>query len=125
MTLNLDKPDWRIFFERLSRDLADWETTVYVLNENSGAQILSERLPFSGLILDKKCGRETIELLMGIGTEYQQTHNIIEPTKVAFACRARGPAGTLDIEDACGTTTLVTFLQPRRLLADHSRADTD
>lgn len=120
MTHELQKAEWKMFFDGLSNDLADWETTIHVLNEGTGAQILSEGLPFKGLTFEDKNGVDTIELLVGSGTSNHQTHNITKPTKVAFAGRGRGPAGTLDIEDASGTTTLVTFIQPRRALMEYA-----
>ena len=107
----------------LSRDLADWDTTVHILNEETGAQILSEGLPFNGLTFNQKNDGETITLSVRAGTENHQTHNVFHPTKVAFAARGRGPAGTLDIEDAEGNTTLVTFIQPRRVLVEFAAMD--
>lgn len=118
MTRELDRSEWTEFFDELSRVLADWETMVHVLNDDSGAQILSTGLPFNGLTSEEKGGRRVIELLIGAGTENHQTHNILDATKVAFSPRGRGPAGTLDIEDASGTTTLVTFIQPRRAIIE-------
>ena len=118
MTRELGRSEWTTFFDELSRDLADWETMVHVLNDDSGAQILSKGLPFNGLTTEEKGGRSVIELLVGAGTADHQTHNIYDPTKVAFSARGRGPAGTLDIEDASGTTTLVTFVQPRRAMIE-------
>lgn len=123
MTLELERSDWKSFFDGLSRDLEDWETTVHVLNGNAGAQILSERLPFHGLTLEDVGGRETIGISVGAGISPHQTHNISMPMKVAFAERGRGPAGTLDIEDAAGTTTLITFIQPRTELIETTKAE--
>lgn len=113
MTRELEKADWQGFFERLSRELDNWETTVHVLNINSGAQILSDRLPFHGLRIKDVSGRESIGLSVGNSAEAKDTLTILSPTKVVFAERGRGPAGTLDIEDATGTTTLITFVQPQ------------
>jgi hypothetical protein len=112
MTLELDKADWKLFFDRLSREMDNWETTVHVLNAESGAQILSDRVPFHGLTIEEIGGREAIGLLVGYTPEVFSTHKILRPTKVVFAERGRGPAGTLDIEDATGTTTLITFVKP-------------
>ena len=123
MTRELQKSEWKIFFDGLSRDLADWDTTVHILNDDSGAQILSEGLPFNGLTFNEKKDGDTITLTVGAGIENHQTHNVFHPTKVAFAGRGRGPAGTLDIEDAQGNTTLVTFIQPRRVLIEFAETD--
>ncbi len=114
MIQELQKSEWRNFFNGLSRDLMDWETMVHVLNPGLGAQILSEGLSFNNLTFDQARGREIIKLFIGSGTANRQTHSIAKPTKVAFTGRGRGPAGTLDIEDASGTTTLITFIQPKR-----------
>lgn len=121
MTKELEREEWKAFFDLLSRDLAQWETTVHVLSESGGAQVLSQGLPFNGLALDEKGAFERIELLVGSGTGHHQTHNIVKPTKIAFAGRGRGPAGTLEIEDASCTTTLITFIQPR--LVEYSCTD--
>ena len=123
MTKEFQKAEWKDLFDSLSRDLFDWETTVHLLHPDTGAQILSEKLPFNGLTLDEHGGKRTIELLVGAGAEGHQTHNIVEPTKVAWAKRGRGPAGTLDIEGADGTTTLITFMHPRRFLVDYVSTD--
>ncbi|MEQ1606282.1 MAG: DUF5335 family protein [Pyrinomonadaceae bacterium] len=116
MTLELKRAEWRPFFDGLSRDLENWDTMVHVLDGSSGAQLLTERLPFHGLTLENVGGRETIGLSVGFGDDSHQTHNILRPTKIAFAKRGSGPAGTLDIEDATGTTTLITFIEPHREL---------
>lgn len=113
MTIELEKADWQKFFEQLSRDLDNWETTVHVLNADSGARILSDRLPFHGLKVQDDGGRESIGLSVGHNAEAKDTYTIVKPTKVVFAERGRGPAGTLDIEDATGTTTLITFVRPQ------------
>ena len=123
MTRELDRSEWKEFFEGISRNLADWETTIHVLNQGSGAQILSQGLPFNGLTFEEKRGKRMVELSVGSATANHQTHNIANPTKVAFAGRGSGPAGTLDIEDASGTTTLITFIQPRRSLIEYGRTD--
>lgn len=112
MTTELNRADWKSFFDRLSRELDNWETTVHVLNADSGATMLSDRLPFHGLRVEEIGGRESIGLSVGYDREKYEIHNILMPTRVVFAERGRGPAGTLDIEDATGTTTLITFVQP-------------
>ncbi len=123
MTLEVKRLDWESFCLEMSNDLKDWETTIHVLSSSMGAQLLSERLPFHGLILEEIDGREAIRILVGSLSGGEQTHNISMPTKIAFAERGRGPAGTLDIEDAGGTTTLITFIQPRRELFKQPTAE--
>lgn len=110
MTREIQKEDWSKYFDGLSRDLAEWQTTVRVIGDG-GAQILSEGLPFAGLTLDAKSGKRSIELTIGSGAENHQTHNIYEPVTVAFESKGE-KGGTLDIVDARGTSTLITFEQP-------------
>lgn len=111
MTRELQRSEWKTFFDGLSHDLADWETKVQVMNDDAGAQIMSDGLPFHGLTFDDKNGKDTIELLVGSGTANHQTHNISEPITVAFESSGGGLGGTLDIEDSSGTKTLITFIQ--------------
>ena len=123
MTSEIQRLEWKVFFDKLSRDAADWETRVLVMNEREGAQILSEGLPFNGVTFDDKGAKKVIELLIGLGTDNHQTHNIEEPVKVAFEPKGTGPAGTLDIEDASGTTTLVTLIRPMPVMIEYVRSE--
>jgi hypothetical protein len=120
MTRELQRSEWKIFLDGLSRDFTDWQTKVEVMNTDTGAQILSEGLPFNGLTFDEKVGKEMIELTIGSGTGHHQTHNIVEPTIVAFEKTELGPAGTLEIEDTSGTKTLITFVQPMPVLVKYT-----
>ncbi|MBK6750496.1 MAG: DUF5335 family protein [Pyrinomonadaceae bacterium] len=123
MTSEIQKFEWKAFLDKLSRDAADWESRVLVMNDREGVQILSEGLPFNGVTLDEKGGKTVVELLIGSGTENHQTHNIKEPVKVAFEPVAKGPAGTLDIEDVSGTKTLITLIGPMPVLAVYTRTE--
>ena len=123
MTKELSKTEWTAFFSELNAKLADWETVVHILDGENGAQILSEGLAFEGLTFGTRNGRPSIELMVGADIGAHQSHSIFDPRKVAFAERGRGPAGTLDIEDAGGRTTLITFTQPHRALAERGRTE--
>ncbi len=123
MVVELEKSDWKRFFDDLSHEMDNWETTIHVLSGDRGAQVLSDRLPFHGLTIEDVGGLEAIGLLYGFGPSAHKKHSIFKPTKVVFAERGRGPAGTLDIEDATGTTTLITFIQPHNEIMQ--RAPTD
>ena len=123
MTEFINKIEWKDFFDRISRDFLDWETSVQVMSDNSGAQVLSAGLPFNGMTFDEKHGRNKMELAIGMGTEQHQTHNIDDPQKVAFEPSGRGPGGTLDIEDGEGTKTLINFIQPMPLLVEYVKSE--
>ncbi len=123
MTRELQRTEWKAFFDGLSHDLADWETIVRVMSNNTGAQVLSDGLPFNGITFDEKGGKGTIEITIGSGAQNHQTHNVVEPIKVAFEAKGPGPAGTLDIEEASGTKTLITFVQPMPVLVKVASAE--
>ncbi|MBP6002238.1 MAG: DUF5335 family protein [Pyrinomonadaceae bacterium] len=123
MTQKIQKADWADFFNRISQDFLDWETSVQVLGHDSGAQMLSEGLPFNGMTYDNKHGHNSMELNVGFGTDNHQTHNIDEPQEVAFEPNGRGPGGTLDIEDRSGNKTLVSFLHPMPMLVEYVKSE--
>lgn len=120
MTKEIKREDWKNFFDELSRDQLDAETSIQVLSNEIGAQILSEGLPFIGLTFDEKGGESKIELIVGSGTENHQTHNILNPKMVAFESAEKGSFGTLDIEDESETKTLIKFTQSLPVIITHS-----
>jgi hypothetical protein len=123
MTSEIQRFEWKLFFDKLSRDATDWETSVQVINDRDGAQMMSEGLPFNGVTFDDKGVKAVIEVLIGSGTSNHQTHNISEPVRVAFESTGKGPSGTLDIEDASGTKTLVTLMRPMPVLAVYNSSE--
>ena len=123
MTQVIGEVEWKIFFDRISHDFLDWETSVHVMNVETGAQILSEGLPFNGMTFDESHGHNQMEVAVGMGTECHHTHNISDPRKVAFEPSGRGPGGTLGIEDASGTKTLINFIQPMPMLVEYVRSE--
>ena len=123
MTLIIEKAKWRDYFQSLSREFIDWQTTVQIFDPNDGAQTLSEGLPFGGLTFEPRGDNDTIMLSMGIGPDTHQNHNITGVTKVAFEPSGIGPAGTVDIENSAGTKTLITFVQPMPVLMEYVAAE--
>ncbi len=123
MTQQIMKIEWKDFFDRISRDFLDWETSVQVMSENTGAQYLSEGLPFNGMTFDDRHGASRMEFAIGMGSAHHLTHNISDPQKVAFQPSGRGPGGTLDIEDGTGTKTLINFIQPMPLLIEYVKSE--
>ncbi len=112
MTNEVHINQWKQFFDTESRDKLDWLTKVEVLNSDTGAQILSENLPLEGLTYENKNGQPQIEIQVGKDTEHHQTHNILAPTKVYFRRRDEKSGGTIEIEEANGTKTLVYLTAP-------------
>jgi hypothetical protein len=122
MTTEIPREQWKEFFDNLSRELLDWETTVEVISDNNGAQLMSEGLPFAGLTFED-AGHPVIELTVGSSPDTHQTHTIDEPTMVAFEGTGLGPKGVLDIEDERGTKTLVRFIQPFPVLVEYVKTE--
>jgi Family of unknown function (DUF5335) len=121
MTQEIGKTEWKDYFDRISKTFLDWETYVQVISDDTGSQMLSEGLPFNGATYDTGHGRDIMALSIGAGTQNHQTHNIKDPNKVAFEPSGHGPGGTLDIEDASGTKTLINFIRPMPGLAKYAR----
>ena len=124
MTNEIPKQEWEQFFDELSREKLDWQTKIEVMNDETGAQILTEGLPLGGLTFDDKDGQERIEVIVGSGTENHQTHNILEPEKVYFRRADDRQVSTVEIEDAGGTKTLVHIIQPMPVLVQYVETKT-
>ena len=124
MTTEIPKEQWKEFFDDLSRDLDGWETRIEVINNDVGAQVLSEGLPFHGLTAESDASGEfVIELSVGNGTDGHQTHTVATPFKVSFEGAGVGPGGVLDIEDAVGTKMLISFIQPFPILVEYANTE--
>ncbi len=111
MTTEIAKNKWKTYLDDFSRAKMNWETTVQVLNEETGAQILSDGMPFGGLTYETNAEGAAVALNLGSDPEQHQTHMIFDPKTIAFKDDEEG--GTLDIEGASGTKTLITFVEPK------------
>lgn len=124
MTTEIPKEQWRDFFDDLSRNLDGWETRIEVLNDDVGAQVLSEGLPFHGLTAETDhAGEYKIELSVGTENEGHHTHTVETAFKVSFEGTGVGPGGVLDIEDASGTKMLIHFIQPFPVLLEYTTTE--
>lgn len=124
MTTVVHEENWKEFFDRISREKLDWETSVQVLSDESGAQILSAGLPLAGITFDEKDNERKIEIIVGSGAENHQTHNVFDPKFVAFEKTEGKSESTLDIEDAKGAKTLIRFTQPLPAAVEYAETET-
>jgi hypothetical protein len=99
MTIEIPKEKWSEFFNDFSRRRFAWET------------ILSEGLLLNGIIFEERNGKSTLEISVGENTEQHQTHNIVNPTKVAYLGE-NGSGGVLEIEEETGVKTLIRLINP-------------
>ncbi len=119
MTLNLPKEKWAQFFDDLSKRRFGWTTKVEVMSDAVGDQILSENLPLNGITAETKGEDTTLEISVGENTTHQ-SHNIINPTKVAFLDDDEKTGGIVEIEEASGTKTLVHIIKPMPVIVSYS-----
>lgn len=123
MTKDIPKNQWKDFCDGLSREKMDWQTSVQVLSNDTGAQMLSDGLPLIGLTFEIEAGHEKIELVTGTGAGIHQTHSIFDPLRLSVQQDEGRPGSTLDIEDDTGTKTLVTFIRPASFPMAYEKGD--
>ena len=117
MTNEISKPDWKQFFDRLSKNRLEWQTRVEVLKDDIGAQVLSDGLPLNGFMLEEKAdGQNAIEIMLGEKSGAHQTHTIFNPQKVFFEEDESSQTGIIEIEDESGAKTLIHLVQPIAVL---------
>jgi Family of unknown function (DUF5335) len=118
MSKEIERDEWKDFFAGLTYRLANFETSIQILSDDSGAQYLNEGLPLVGITFDGKGNK--IEIIVGSGKENHQTHNVFAPRSVAFEDAEGKSGGMLDIEEEDGTKTLVMFSQSLPAVVEHS-----
>lgn len=123
MNLEITKERWVDFFEALSKRLYEWRTKIEVLRADMGDQVLSDGLPLNGITAELDDDRATIDISVGDGPGSHQTHNIENPTKVAFLPAADGHGDVIDIEEADGTKTLISFIEPADIIVGFTEID--
>lgn len=123
MTMEILRGQWGEFCRKLSLDRHDWQTSIQVLSSESGAQMLSDGLPFIGLTFETDSTGDKFELSTGTGGDIYQTHSIFNPKKVAMENEPDKVGTVLNIEDESGTKTLVRFVRPASLPATFVKGD--
>jgi hypothetical protein len=111
MTIEIPQEKWTEFFNDLSKRRFGWETSVEVLNESIGDQMLSDGLSLTGFTYQNKAGKREVEISVGENAEQHQTHSIINPTKVAYLSETESNSGIVEIEESNGTKTLVSLIR--------------
>ena len=114
MTQEIQKSDWKSFFEKLSKEKFGWEANVQILSDATGANMIAEGLPFNRVTYEDNEEGQSIEIMTGLSAGDHDSHTISDPQKVAFQKNEDGEGGTLDIEDASGAKTLISFVSAGR-----------
>lgn len=123
MNFEIKKEDWANFFESLSKRRYEWITKVEVLNSEMGDQVLTDGLPLNGVTLETNGERISIDISVGENTDAHQTHNILNPVRVAFLAAEANHGDVIDIEEADGTKTLITFIEPMGVLVGYTKVE--
>lgn len=116
MRSELKKEDWGRFFDTISKRRYEWMTEIEVVGTNMGDQILAKGLPLNGITVETDDGRTSIDISVGESTGHHQTHNIVNPKRVAFLAGDDFHGDVVDIEEVDGTKTLIRFIEPMGLL---------
>lgn len=116
MTYEINREEWNAFFDALSKRRFEWQTEVEVLSPTIGDQTLNITLPFNGITVEGSGDRTTLNISVGETTGQHQSHNILNPTRVAYLPSAEKRSDVIDIEEADGTKTLIRFIEPSDLI---------
>ena len=112
MNFEIKKEQWTGFFVALGKRRYEWKTKIEVLNSEIGDQILTDGMPLNGITVEARGNNIAIDISVGDNTEFHLTHNILNPTRVAFLEAADNQGDVVDIEEDDGTKTLITFIEP-------------
>jgi hypothetical protein len=123
MNVEIKKQDWTDFFEAVSMRRYKWITKIEVLNPEIGDQTLTEGLPLNGMTAETKGDQISIDLSVGENTRVHQTHRIKNPLRVVFLAAPHKEGDVIDIEEADGTKTLITFIEPMGIIVGFGEAE--
>ena len=119
MTLDIPREKWEQFFDDLSKRRFGWTTKIEVMNDSIGDQVLSENLPLNGITVEQTGDVSAIEIAVGASTTHQ-SHNIVNPSKVAFLGDDEKSGSVVEIEEENGTKTLVHIIEPMPVIVSYS-----
>jgi hypothetical protein len=123
MNFEIKKKDWPGFFNSLGRRRFEWITKIEVMNSEMGDLFLTDGIPLNGITVETNGDRTTIDVSVGENTDAHQTHNILNPERVAFLKADDNHGDVIDIEEADGTKTLITFIEPMGILVGYQELE--
>lgn len=119
MTQEIPRQEWAKFFDDLTKRRFEWQTKIEVISDDIGSQILDEGLPLMGITVEQKKDENMIEIIVGQDSGHHQTHNIKNPTKIAYLSKADEIRGVVEIEEMDETKTLIHIIQPMPLVVNY------
>ena len=123
MNFEIKKEDWADFFETLSQRRYEWRIRIEVLRPDIGVQTLTDGLPLNGITVETNEDSTSIDLSIGESTSVHQTHNIKNPVRVAFLPAEGDHGDVIDIEEADGTKTLISFIEAMGIMVGYTEID--
>jgi hypothetical protein len=123
MNTEINKNDWKLFFETLSKRRFEWKTRIEVLSPEMGDQVLSRGLSLNGVTMETVGDDIRLDISVGEKKDRHQTHNIVNPVRIAFLKGDESHGDIIDIEESNGTKTLITLTGPMELLAGFTQME--
>lgn len=122
MTNEIPKQQWTKFFDDLTKKRFEWQTKIEVISDDIGSQILDQGLPLIGITAEQKNDKSVIEIIVGQDSGHHQTHNISNPTKIAYLSEEEKAGGVVEIEEMDGTKTLIHIIEPMPLVINYAES---
>lgn len=123
MNFEIKREEWAKFLDALGKRRFEWKTKIEVLNSEIGDQVLTDGLPLNGITVETKGDRTSIDISVGENTASHQTHNIINPKRIAFLGATDNNGDVVDIEEDDGTKTLITFIEPMGIIVGYTEVE--
>jgi len=108
-TREIERSNWNEEFNRLNREHLGWVINIEIIGEEIGAQVESQRVPFSGISADIKDNENRIEISVGTSAELHTTHSIADPARVYLKQSDSGEDEAIEIEATDNTKTIIRF----------------
>jgi hypothetical protein len=105
--IEIQKPEWKGFFNTFSKQHKDWLVTVEV-NDTGNPKIIGKSLPLRGITADGK-DREIILILSNERDEHYE-HIIHAPESVTLEQTGEGAHKELSIKSQDGVITVLKFV---------------
>ena len=112
MTQEIQKRDWKSFFDDLSKRRFEWRTKVEVTGSDIGHQTLTDKLPLNGIAVEESKGKTLVEIIVGYDEDNHQTHTLVDPLSVHYKGDDDELGGIVEIGESDGTKTMVHIIEP-------------
>jgi uncharacterized protein DUF5335 len=109
MTKEIDRQQWRVFFDQFSRRHEGWLATVEVFGPEVGDQIEVRERTLRGITADVTRTSSAISVILGATENDRLTHIVLSPFCVRVQANGEGTRESVEIRAADGATTILQF----------------